>query len=82
MTVCHDLRLSFCFVPVIALMRLDHVAIRIVNANHSSDAIAPVDRVPDCVAAFGLPYERRMAAHRKSDRRRDDLFAVGLRKGT
>jgi hypothetical protein len=55
----------------------------IVNANHGImerlRCLAKADCVTDCVW-LGHTTVCRMAAHRKSDRRRDDLCAVELRK--
>ncbi|PYJ68680.1 MAG: hypothetical protein DME75_12510 [Verrucomicrobia bacterium] len=51
------------------LMRLDHVASFIVNANHSTMRHSARHTT-----------NRQTAAHRKLDRRRADLYAGGLRK--
>jgi hypothetical protein len=65
------------------LVRLDHVARFIVNANHSVMWAAIMHRVADGVASRArstITKPGRTAAHRKSDRRRDDLCGAGLGK--
>jgi hypothetical protein len=66
------------------LVRLDHVASFIVNANHSimrtAETLGVIDRVADCVW-LGIPKPAGMGARRRSDRHRVYLCAGALRKG-
>ncbi|SRR6266581_1081330 len=78
---------SFMSLPLFeiarVLVRLDHVAWFIVNANHgivrAAAKLSVINRIADCVW-LGITTADRMAAHRRLDRRRDGLCAGGLRK--
>ena len=65
------------------LVRVDHIASRIINGNHRMVRAAVELRISDCIRhgfRAGVPQPTETAAHRRSDRRRDDPCAVGLRK--
>ena len=61
------------------LVRLDHVSCIIVNADDGIVRSTEKLRVFNGVIRLGVP-QPRMAAQRKSDRRRNDLYVAGLRK--
>ena len=64
---------SRLFELALVLVRFDHVASFIVNANHSVDVSGcDASRSPIAVLALARTAADRRAAHRKSDRRRDE----------
>jgi hypothetical protein len=73
-------RALWFFEIALVLVRLDHIASGIVNVDRSIVRMTAVFRVVDCFDALLNITACQMAADRRLDQSRDDLYAAGLRK--